>query len=131
MRRSCLIGVIVLLTLPCFAWGEDINGIWLMPDGGAVMMRENGGTVIAMSVSIPSFGERYDYCVLSGSLVGKILTLSDFTYQNDNLCGVSIGLTMMLTSPTTGTVSIDYCRPALASSCEFPAGASFEMEKIF
>jgi hypothetical protein len=123
-------GVIFLLALPCFAWGGDIDGIWLMPDGGAIMMRENGGAVIAMQVSLPLLSEGYANCVLAGTQVGNSIILSNFTSGDYDFCGFAVGLTITLTSPTTGTLRVDSCEPTIVD-CFFDRGLSFNMEKIF
>ncbi|HXX57261.1 MAG TPA: hypothetical protein VEI96_04615 [Thermodesulfovibrionales bacterium] len=130
MKRLCLIGVILLLALPCLAWGGDIDGIWSLPDGGAVMMRENGGTVIALQVSLPLLSEGYANCVLQGTQVGNSIILSNLPSVDYDFCGFAVGLTITLTSPTTGTLHVDFCKPTIVD-CFFDSGLSLSMEKIF
>ena len=38
---------------------------------GAIMVRENNGTVIAVSLNLAQYGTAYDYCVLSGTQEGN------------------------------------------------------------
>jgi hypothetical protein len=132
MRKGILVaGILVLLLTSSTVMAGDIDGIWLSPDlglTGAVMVRENGGTVVAIAASLAEFGKGYDYSVLIGSQTDNTISLQDY----DDLCGVSISVTMTLTSPTTAIVKVNHCSPKFAYLwCFFPSGVSFDVEKIF
>lgn len=135
MKRSALIGLVFILMVPCSVWAGDIDGIWLSPEmgstGAAIMVRENGGKVIAVALNLAGFGEKYDTCVLSGQLMGNTISVQDFKYGYETLCGVSMSATITLTSPMTATLHINYCHPTFADYCIFPSGVSFNIQKVF
>jgi hypothetical protein len=127
VKKAILIALLFMLVLPSLVWAGDIDGIWWDPAlglSGLVMVRENGGTVIASEMNLLQFGEPYDYCVLIGSQNGNTIS-----FQNTAYCGVQINLTMTLTSATAASVYVNRCTPIY--SCIFPSGVSFNVVKGF
>jgi hypothetical protein len=130
MKKSILAVLILLLVFPCVAWAGDIDGLWWNPDMGpsaAVMVRENGASVIAVELSLSEWSSRYSYCALAGTQIGNTVYL-----QNTPYCGVDIDLTMTITSPTTAIVKVNHCSPEYSGLyCIFPSGVRFNVEKAF
>lgn len=129
MKKTVLIGVVVIFLLPCFAWAGEIDGIWWNPEMGAgsiFMMRESGGIVVAAELGLSRFGESYDYCLLIGTQAGDSIV-----FNSSAFCPNSITATVMIMSPNEAMVHIDQCSPRLDASCLFPEGTVFNIERAF
>ena len=130
MKRLVLIGLMFVLVLPCFAWGGDIDGLWWNPEfgtGGALMMRENAGTVLIISLNLAQYGTAQGYDAFIGSKSGNIITVEDTYFST-----VDLNATVTLTSTSTAIVKMNRCSPKYYGYfCPFPTGVTFNIEKAF
>ena len=128
--KKLVIGLVLFLFVfaasPAFA--GEIDGIWtlLLPDGtlGTVLMvRENGGTVIAAALDLGM----NDWEAYVGSLDGTTVQLTGVLTRWD-----IVGITVTFSSATSATGTITSCTPTAAAQCQdVVVGATFTMEKIF
>lgn len=126
MKKSVLIGLALVLVLPCFAWAGALDGVWWSPEMGtsvAFMIYENSLEVFVAALDIAT-GDAH-YCALSGTQ-GVEITLQSML----DLCGGDINATMTLISETSATVKINHCSSYSSSlRCNMPS--NFNIKKLF
>jgi hypothetical protein len=129
MRKAIFATVVVLLAIPSLGLAGDIDGVWWVPGRGVetvVVVRENAGTVLAFNLNLANY-EDDEYDILIGQMEGNVCHMTMTSWS-----GVDASFTVTFFSATSATVYVNTCEARNDDDyCEFPAGVSFDLVKIF
>lgn len=130
MKKLLLISLLLVASLfvagPAFA--GEIDGIWalLLPDGtleSVLMIRENGGTIIAATLDL----DMDNWEALAGPFDGTTAQLTGVLTRWDIL-----GVAVTFSSATSATGTITSCTPTATAQCQdVPVGTTFTLAKLF
>lgn len=120
-KLSCVLTVFAILFVSAHvSHANTIEGIWGFNNNYFVSIHISGSTVIGITY-FPGQGESF----VTGSVSGNTLEID---YSSDVY---KFDATFIITSETTGTLTINDCVPYTGSYCLFPAGYSLPAEKMF
>lgn len=97
------------------------DGIWQVSESGFATLNQNGNSVIITELDL----DEGDFSVTSGTLINNEAVFSTI-YGN-----VSATYRIVFNSLTTATLTVLSCIPDPTSICNFSAGTSILLTKVF
>jgi len=129
MKKILCISVLFICLLavgPVYA--GSIDGLWTLsaPTGELVgfgMARENYGILLFVTLS----PDLTDWQAFAGSFNGTSAPDLTTVVSQDAVMHISL----VLTSPSSGTATITSCTPIVPDGCDVPVGLAIQVQKAF